>query len=534
MIRGRAPVLLCLGLAGAGFAAPAAANKPKITPYFDVEEFTQQQLKGFGQNVTYTQVSTGVDAEISTRRIVSTITYRFSRRIPESGQTQSDTSHDGLARVSVQVVKDLLAVDAGAIATHARVDAGGAAPQTNTGAAANLTQVFSYFVQPSIGHQFGEANAHASYRYGYTVTEGSTAPPLAGLPRAGRFDSSVNHEGNLAIGMKRSSLPFDWTIKGEFKSELASALDRHFDTWNATAEVIYPIFPTIAAVGSVGYESSKTSERSALLDATGIPVVDSKGRVVVDPNSPRTLTYDVKGIVGDGGVIWRPSRRTRLELRGGYRYDGFSLNGLFEYEIGPRSGMTLVIFDRIDSFGGGVNGGLAQAPAAFDPTQVDGTSSYQNCLFGKQAGSGTCLTGTLGSAAASAYRSRGANFIYSYQMHATKLSFTAGYARRNYIDLPGAPGSLAGVVDQAFFAQATIGEQLTRSSGFTFSFSGNLFKNGQIGAGDVMSGAINGGYYQSFGRGLRAQASVGVEATKQDGAPLDIKSHAQLGVRYQF
>jgi uncharacterized protein (PEP-CTERM system associated) len=534
MIRGTAPVLLCLGIVGAGLAAPAAADRPKIVPFIDVEQFAEQQLKGIGDSVTYTEVSAGIEAQVNSRRVVSTIAYRFTRRIPESGKTQKNTSHDGLARVSLQVVKDMLALDAGVIATHTRVDPNGAAPQTNTATAANLTQVYGYYAQPSFAHQLGEAEVMASYRFGYVVTQGSSAPALAGLPLVDHFDSSTNQQATFSVGMKRSSLPFDWSIKSDFQSEHASQLAQHFRTWNVSGEVIVPMLPTIAAVGSVGYQSTQTSERSSLLDANGVPVTDSKGRFITDPNSSRTLTYDVKGIVGDGGVIWRPSHRTRLEVRGGYRYDGFSLSGLFEYQPGPRSGMTFVIFDRIDSFGRGVTEGLAQAPAAFDPSQVDGNSSYQNCLFGKQKGTGSCLSNTLGGATASAYRSRGFNFIYSYRMHQTQFNFAGGYARRNYIDLPGAPGSLDGVVDQTFFVQGSIGEQLTQKSGLTFSFSGNLFKNGQVGASDILSGVLNGGYYQSFGRGLRAQATVGVEASKQDGMPTDVTSRAQLGVRYQF
>ncbi|MBW8911308.1 MAG: hypothetical protein JF564_05350, partial [Sphingomonas sp.] len=318
------------------------------------------------------------------------------------------------------------------------------------------------------------------------------------------------------------------------ESEHATQLAQHYKAGNISGEVIVPLFASIAVVGSVGYQGTRTSERSSLIDANGLPVTDSKGRFVTDPNSPRTLTYDVKGIVGDGGIIWRPSHRTRLEARAGYRYNGLSFNGVFEYQPGPRSGMTMIIFDRIDSFGRGVTGGIAQAPASFDPSQVDGGSGYQNCLFGKQKGSGSCLSATLGSATASAYRSRGGNFIYTYRMHQTQINLAIGYARRNYIDLPGAPGSLDGVVDQSIFVQGGIGQQLTRNSGVTFSFTGNLFKNGQVGASDVLSGAINGGYYQSFGRGLRAQASVGVEASTQEGVPVDVSSRAQLGVRYQF
>ncbi|MBW8910546.1 MAG: hypothetical protein JF564_01295, partial [Sphingomonas sp.] len=254
--------MLCLGIAGVALAAPAAAEKPKITPFFDIEQFASQQLKGVSDSVTYTEVSTGVQAEFKTRRVVSSISYRFARRIPEVGNTQSSTSHDGLARVSLQVVKDLLALDAGAIATHGSVDPSGAAPQTNTGNAANLTQVFGYYAQPALVHQFGEVGVNASYRFGYVVTQGSDAPPLAGLPRVDRFQSSTNHQADFGIGMKRSSLPFDWSIRGQFESEHATQLAQHYKAGNISGEVIVPLFASIAVVGSVGYQGTRTSERS--------------------------------------------------------------------------------------------------------------------------------------------------------------------------------------------------------------------------------------------------------------------------------
>jgi len=208
---------------------------------------------------------------------------------------------------------------------------------------------------------------------------------------------------------------------------------------------------------------------------------------------------------------------------------------VFEYQPSARSGMTFIVFDRIDSFGRGLTDGLAAAPASFDPSSADdSTNPYQTCLFGKQKGSGSCIGGTLGLASASTYRSRGANVIWSYRMRRTSLSLGAGYTRRTYIDDPNAPASLDGVVDQSWYFQGSVGRQLTPDSGINFAFSGDLFKNGQAGVPDVMSIAFNTAYFRTFGRGLRAQALVGVEASKQDGIAADVSGRAQLGVRYQF
>jgi hypothetical protein len=196
--------------------------------------------------------------------------------------------------------------------------------------------------------------------------------------------------------------------------------------------------------------------------------------------------------------------------------------------------MHVIVFDRVDTFNSGVTDGLAAAPVSFDTTQATSNSPYQNCLFGKDRGAGSCLGASLGSASASSYRNRGINIVYSYQMRKSALNFGAGYSRRTYFDEPGVIGSLNGVVDQSIFAQAGYTRQLARDSGVNFALSGNLFKNGQVGVPDVRSVALDGGYFRIFGKGVRAQATFGVEASKTDGVAADISARGQFDVRYQF
>jgi hypothetical protein len=52
--------------------------------------------------------------------------------------------------------------------------------------------------------------------------------------------------------------------------------------------------------------------------------------------------------------------------------------------------------------------------------------------------------------------------------------------------------------------------------------------------GDVLSYSVNGTYYRILGRGLRAEASLGLESSKQEGLTADILGRAQLGVHYDF
>jgi hypothetical protein len=50
----------------------------------------------------------------------------------------------------------------------------------------------------------------------------------------------------------------------------------------------------------------------------------------------------------------------------------------------------------------------------------------------------------------------------------------------------------------------------------------------------VVSGLISASYYRTFGRGIRAQARLSVDASKQDGVTADVSGLAQLGIQYQF
>ena len=522
-------------LVGSGLCGAAHADRPKYEAALDVQEISELQLSGPGDSVTYTEVSGNVGVQIKNRRIVASGTYRLSYRIREMGNIAKSLNQDGAMRMQADVIDEWLTLDAGAIVTRSRVAPGGAAPQINSANAQNLTQTYSTYLQPSIIHHFGNLGFSGTYRYGYTKNEGRQAG-LANDPLTNRFDQSVNQQATVSIGMEKSALPFSWMGTVEYGHENDSDLAKHTRSLTATAQITVPVTHTIALVTSGGYEKTQISQRDALVNPlTGAPVRDRNGRFIVDPASPRTLTYDVNGLIADGGLIWRPSQRTRLEARAGYRYGGLTFSGLMEMKPSKRSGMTVIVSDRIQSFGAGLGAGLAGSPADLNLGQsVDPTSSFQNCLFGKGAGTGRCVGGSLGQASASSYREKAATIIFTRVLRHWALSASAGYTRRNYIDAPGTLFSLAGVVDQSFFGDVSLTGALTRTSGIAFSFRGSLFKNGQVGASDVQSGSFNTSYYRSFGRGIRLQADFAVEASKQDGITADVSGRAQLGLQYEF
>jgi hypothetical protein len=541
MSRARALAIGILGLAGVCGGAPASAapnERPKILPYLDIEQVSEAQISGGGSGVddfvTYTEITAGVTAEANTRRIKATVNYAYTRRVSEAGRTINDSSHNGLARVQIALVEDLLSLEGGAIATYSRVNPGGSAAIGNIATANNLTQVFSYYASPSLNRKIGDLNVAANYRYGYTTTKNNSRSLI---PGAGfnEFQNSTGHQATTSVGMKDGDLPFNWTITSQYIYERASQLDQHYRAYSSTAEIVVPIAETVAFVGSGGYENIRTTQQPLLVDAADVPVLDSNGRTQGDPNAPRTLTYDTNGLIGDGGLIWEPTRRARFELRGGWRYDSVTFSGLAEVKPDAQTSLTLIAFDRVDSFGRGLSQGLAATPVNFQTGNQGNDSAYQDCVFGKTPDQrASCLGGSLGSAAAANYRNRGLTFVYSHQMRGSTIRLSGGYQHRTYIDDPLSPLSLDGVVDQSVFVQAGYSRLLARNSGVDFSLTGNLFMNGQPGQPDVSSINLDGNYYRTFGRGLRAQATVGLEASKQDGTTADVSGRARLGVRYDF
>lgn len=534
MSKGAAQALLTL-LAGGGLCGTAHADRPEFGVALNAEQIADIQIAGPGDSVTYTEVSGGGTAQIKNRRVVLSSAYRVSYRIPEHGDLERSFNQDGVLRLQSNLIDQWLTADAGLIVTRSRVDAGGAAPQANSANARNLTQTYSAFVQPSLSHRFGDVTVGASARYAYTKNQGKSIGPNTN-PFSDRFDASTNIQMIGSVGIKRGTLPFDWEGTVEHNRENSNSLDKHVRSWRAVGQITRPVGATVALVASGGYEKTEVSEKSPLVDPlTGVPLKDTNGNFVVDPASPRFLTYDMSGMIADAGVIWKPSRRSRFEIRAGYRYGGLTVTGLLEMKPNPRTGLTVIISDRVDSFGSNISAGLAGSPADLDLNQsVDPDTSFQNCLFGKTAGTGSCIGGALGQSSPSSYRERAVNLIFSRGLRRWNIGASAGYARRTYLDTPGTLFSLDGVVDQSFFGDLTLSGRISRTAGLSFSFRGNLFKNGQIGSPDVISGSFDTNFYRTFGRGIRMQARFGVDASKPDGMTADVSGRAQLGLQYAF
>ena len=312
-------ILPLLGMAVT--TAEARERKAELAPYIEIQQVLVADLNDGSDVLTYTSVAAGIDTFIQTRSAEAQLNVRYERRFFYQDNLGDDDVITGLARGRVQIVPNVLSLEAGGLATRSRIDLRGEAPSNTVGNIDNVTQVYSVYAGPNLSTEVGALDVNANYRVGYTKVESEDtgALPPGQLP-IDIFDDSISHSASASVGMQPGDLPFGWSVGAGWEREDAGQLDQRYEGKYARADVTVPVSSTLALVGGVGYEDIEISERDAVRDANGDPVIDNDGRLVTDETSPRLLSYDQDGIIWDAGVLWRPSRRTSLEERVGQRY----------------------------------------------------------------------------------------------------------------------------------------------------------------------------------------------------------------------
>jgi hypothetical protein len=276
----------------------------EVVPYLEVQQVLVADLKDGGDVLTYSTVAAGVDASIATRRAEAQVSLRYERLIGYDDGVEDQDIITGLARGSVALSRNF-SLEAGGVAARTRVDGRGAAPTNLVGNPDNLTQVYSVYGGPTFTAQAGELSINAAYRAGYTKVESKNSLVLpVGQQRFDQFDDSVAQLATASVGMQPGTLPFGWAVSGSWEREDASQLDARFDGKYVRVDVTVPVTPTVALVGGVGYEDIEISERDALRDVNGNPIVGSNGRLLTDPNSPRLIAYQQDGF--GRGALWPP------------------------------------------------------------------------------------------------------------------------------------------------------------------------------------------------------------------------------------
>jgi hypothetical protein len=537
-----ARALLLIGAAGVIVFAPGARARAstEVRPYLEIDQtvysdFSGNSNNGGGGTSAYTTLAAGIDASINTPRTEGQISYRYEHRFGWDRETGDSDIHTGLARAQYTLVPDLLRIEGGALATRTRTDIGSIAANPVIGNPDNVSQLYSIYAGPTLATQLGNFDIGAAYRFGYTKVTDRYGGLSGSQSDLGVFDSSTSHVLNANVGQRVGVLPFGWNVSGGYEREDANELDQRFESGFVRAEVTVPVSPTVALVGGAGYEKIQSSNRDALRDADGNPIIDGGGRFETDPNSPRVLSYDQSGFIWDVGILWRPSPRTSLEARVGRRYGSMTYIGSFSYQPNDDFAFQADVYDGVQTFGRQINSALSSLPTQFTLAQNPFGSSISGCVFGAAGGAaGGCLNSALQSIANGTYRSRGVDAVARYSHGPWSAGVGLGYTERTFLAQTGVLAIANGLKDRSYFAQANVTRQLTSHSGIDGTVYIDWYEPGLSGATNVLGAGATGSYYHNFTRRLTGTASLGLYSTRVEDVDSSLIGAAQVGARYQF
>jgi uncharacterized protein (PEP-CTERM system associated) len=519
------------------FGTQAAQARGDIAPYLEVQQVVLAELDGEGEVLTYTSVAAGVDARVSTRRVEAQISYRYERRIAWEDDLVDEDVHSGLAQARIELVQDVLSLDAGAIAARARLDPRGPAFGFSAADDRNIAEVYGGYVGPTVSTHVGPVAVGASYRLGYVHVDdhGLAGTGFPGGP-LDRYESATSHSLSASVGMDPGELPIGWTVAAGYEREDTDRLDQRYEGKYVRGDVVVPISPTFAVTGGIGYEKLEASQQDVVRDSNGLPVVTPGGKLVADPSKPRLLAYDQSGLIWDVGVIWRPSPRTELQARAGRRYGGTTVVGTLQHQISESAALNVVVYDSVSSFGRSIISDISGLPTKFNVKHHGlnaGLGGAGGCIFGTEPGTGACLDDAFQSVSTFNFRSRGASLMLSGSRGAWDMQVGAGYARRKYL----APDlfSINGVEDESLSVQGFLGRKLTRTSGLDFEAYASWLDSGIEGNNTIFSSGVTATYYRSFfWDRLQGQASVGLYSTDSGDGDDSAIAAAMIGLSYQF
>lgn len=510
-----------------------AELRVEVVPYIEAQQVLVADLKSGGEVLTYSTLAAGVDASVATRQAQGQISLRYERLFGYDNGVDDQDTVTGLARGSLALTREL-SLEAGGIAARTRVDGRGAAPTNLVGNPDNVTQVYSVYGGPTLATQAGDLSINAAYRAGYTKVESEEFVALpSGQQRFDQFDDSISQVATASVGMQPGILPVGWAISVSWEREDAGQLDNRFDSKYVRADVTLPVSPTLAVVGGVGYEDIEISERDALRDAGGVPIVGSDGRLVKNVNAPRLIAYRQDGLIWDVGVLWRPSPRTSLEARYGRRYGSDIYLGSLSYKPGRNRALNVSIYDTISGFGGLLNDNLAALPTQFLSARNPLSGDLTGCAFGQTGG--LCFNDALENASSAAFRQRGITASFSGKAGGWDSGFAVGYNRRKFIASSlGAQAQIDGVTDENYYAVAFLGTALDRRTRFESNIYASYFDSGFASAEDVLQTGANAALYRQIIQGLSASAAVGLDSFRQENFDSELTASALLGLRYSF
>ena len=517
----------------AGAAAVQGEPRTSVHPYLEVQQVATMDFDR-GEVLTYTGIGGGIDAAIATRRVQATVSANYQHRVGWNDRLNDHDVVSGLAAVHVDAVPGVLSLDAGAMAARSHADIRLPVPAARTIDSAAVAEIYSAYAGPTLTTHAGPVAVGASYRLGYVkVDDDSLAGLPAGSPRVDRYSSSTVHNATVSFGMEPGRLPFGWTVGAGYVREDMNRLDSDFEAEYVRGDVVVPVSPTLAVTGGVGYETMEGSQQDFLRTPGGLPVLTPGGNLIPDPSRPRLRTVDQDGVMWDAGFIWRPSPRTELQARGGWRYGGESFTASLSHKINGRSALNANIYDSVSSFGRLLIADLNGLPTKFNPPSNNGLTGA-GCVFGNDPGTGACFGDAFQSISNFNFRNRGASLRYSAARGPWTMGLGAGYANRKYLAPDSSLFALHGVTDQSFSLQGNLGRRLTRTSGYDLDAYAAWFDSG-ISDTDASFGAgLTGRYYRNIFRDrLQAQIAAGLYTTQAGEFDASYGS-ILFGLRYTF
>lgn len=508
-----------------------------VTPYLELGQVFAWDIDGAdfpGQEdfYTYTSIAAGVDASASTGNFQGTASLRYEHRFHEAGLDGDEDIFSGLANARLDLVDNVFAIEAGGLATLSNIDVRGPTVGNLVGATGNEAEVYSAYIGPRLTTNIGQLGVSAAYDFGYAAVSSDAPPLFPGEPSLDLFDDSTSHNARASIGMDPGALPFGWTASGQYLLENSSQLDQKLQNWYGRFDLVVPVSRTFALVGGVGYEDVEVSERDALRDNLGNPVVGDDGRFVTDPTSPRLLSYDYDGIMWDAGILWRPSNKTSLEARVGERYGSTTYYGSFTYAPNERTAILINAYDQLQGFGTQLNQNVAGLGTNFEVNRNPITGDIDNCIFG---GNGGCVNNGLTSLASPFFRSRGINGQFSTTSYSGwRTGFGLGYNRNTYIASQlGALAAFDGAVEETVYGNIFASKQLSQISSIDLNLYANYFDS-DLSLEESWGLGGNASYNHNFTERLRGSVALGLDYFDPVTFEDDVLGSAYLGLRYSF
>jgi len=503
-----------------------------VQPYIEVSQVVSAELNPGNDVVTFTQVAAGVDVNLQGRNSAATVSVRYERNIGYGDNSIDNNTLSGIAAGSLAVVPGTLSLEAGALASRTRIDAGGATTVNPLVREDAESRIYSAYVGPSLQTRIGDVGVQGVARVGYNRFEADNALVTQNGQALDLFDDSVTYLGQLRAGVRAGEvLPVGLAVTAGGFQEDISNLDQRVRDLYVRADVTVPITPDLALVGGAGYEDVEISSRDALRDANGAPVIGNDGRFVTDQSAPRQIAFAVDGLLWDVGVLWRPSSRTSLQASVGRRYDSTTYYGTFTYTPSQRSNLAIAVYDGVSGFGGVLNNSLARLGTGFEAIRNPVTGDFGG-LVNNANGQG--LVGAPGSARAAAFRGRGAVASYQRTMGRTTAAIGAGYDRRTFITAAGTVlAPVNGLTDESYYVTGGVSRQVGQNANVTT----NAYVNWFDGAGNNDVTAIGGSaaYNQSITQRLEGRAAIGVDYVDSQFTAQDFAiATALVGLRYNF